>query len=566
MVAGASAYDDAVAQRRETPALQSGVRGGLAVALALLACAGCSGSASVLSSSRPGASGSFRSSDPLLNRIWSASVSTARQMVVPGPLRVDVSGRPCPIALRKVVIDGVRRDRCPYIGDLAVTGDTLLTSTPSDDGVVRAMIVWFARHQHRDGAIPASPLWNGKLVLFDYNAYWILILRDDVLYTGDLGLARSVWPNLLRLVEGWYPAQRTPSGLLRNHLGAADYAFIHRHGTLVGYFNASYALALRAAAELADWLGHPAEASRWRRQVQALVKPFNATFWDARNGAYRDTPTGPLIHPQDGNAFAILAGLATPAQATSALAYLSAHDAKSYGNTIADNDAWDFPGWGGLAGERVYPFISYYEVLARYKAGQPDSALELIEREWGYMVTHGPRQGMWETIGPFGQGPIGDSWEHGWSSGAAIALTGYVLGIRPAEPGYRSFLAEPEPSGVSWADGTVPTPHGPIEFSWKQTSSAFTAAINTPVGGTMILPVVGTKTILDGKAIEPPGLGGHTTINVSAGSHTHDRHTVARFLTNPAERLISNGGRQRSPSPVRDDDRATRPRLQPLPA
>jgi hypothetical protein len=49
--------------------------------------------------------------------------------------------------------------------------------------------------------------------------------------------------------------------------------------------------------------------------------------------------------------------------------------------------------------------MSYFEVLARYHEGLDSSALELIRREWGYMVTHGPRQGMWELIGPWGGPP-----------------------------------------------------------------------------------------------------------------------------------------------------------------
>ena len=43
------------------------------------------------------ADGSFTSSDPLLNRIWAASVKTATDMLAPGPLAVDYAGDPCAI-------------------------------------------------------------------------------------------------------------------------------------------------------------------------------------------------------------------------------------------------------------------------------------------------------------------------------------------------------------------------------------------------------------------------------------------------------------------------------------
>ena len=108
-------------------------------------------------------------------------------MVAPGPLVTDAAGRPCAIALPQVLIDGGVRDRCPYAGDQAVTGRTLLVSTPSEAPVLRAMILWYASHQRADGAIPASPYAGGTQVFFDFNAFWVEDLHDYVLYTGDLG-------------------------------------------------------------------------------------------------------------------------------------------------------------------------------------------------------------------------------------------------------------------------------------------------------------------------------------------------------------------------------------------
>jgi len=174
--------------------------------------------------------GSFTSSDPTLNGIWTAAVKTATDMVVAGPLRKDALGRPCQIDLPKVIIDGVVRDRCPYVGDEAVSGKTLLVSTPSDLPVLRSMIVWFADHQHSDGAIPSSPLDSGQIVLIDYNAYWIEDLYNYVLYRGDLALAREVWPHVLRLLNGWYPQNTAADGLLVNPLGPSDYAGPPSHG------------------------------------------------------------------------------------------------------------------------------------------------------------------------------------------------------------------------------------------------------------------------------------------------------------------------------------------------
>ena len=63
-----------------------------------------------------------------------------------------------------------------------------------------------------------------------------------------------------------------------------------------------------------------------------------------------------------------------------ALGYLARANTRSYGNTIVDGDLWDdVKVWGTQASERVYPFMSYFEVLARFRAGLDDSALERRE-------------------------------------------------------------------------------------------------------------------------------------------------------------------------------------------
>jgi hypothetical protein len=430
------------------------------------------------------ADGSFSSNSALLDDIWTASVDTATSMLAPGPLTVDSTGRPCAIAEPEVILDGTDRDRCPYIGDEAVTGMTLLVSTPSAQTAMRNELVWFANAQLPSGAIPASPLDGGQLVLIDYPAYWVQCVYDYVLYTGDVSLATQVWPNLEKLLDGWYPSLAQANGLIADP-GLADYANIERKGALVSYYNAGYALALEQGASIATWVGQQGEAATWRAREAALVSPFNAAFWDPSVGAYLDTQGGPVVHPEDGNAFAILAGLASRSQSLAALYHLAASDQRPYGNSIADDDVWDDPSnWGTDAEDIVYPFIGYFEVLARFRVGHANSAIDLIRREWGAMLV-GSDPTMWEDIGPWDDEPTGPhpSFDHGWSSGAAPALTSYVLGVRPTSPGFATFVVEPQPGTiVKWASGVVPTPHGDLQVSWKLVRGKPSVTVHAPPG------------------------------------------------------------------------------------
>ena len=173
---------------------------------------------------------------------------------------------------------------------------------------------------------------------------------------------------------------------------------------------------------------------------------------------------------------------------------------------------------GSDASQHVYPFVSYAEVLARYEAGIDASGLELLRREWGYMVTHGPQTTMWESIDVQRRARhLPPSWNHGWSAGAAPLLTHFVLGVRPATPGYGAFVAEPHPSYLAWARGVVPTPNGAIAFSWRWTARRFVARVVSPVPGRVTLPVTG-KAALDGVHVAV-GRKRRMSVHVGAGEH-----------------------------------------------
>lgn len=448
------------------------LRPALAAAAVALALAGPAAAAPVR--------GSFASSDPLLNRIWAASVRTAQDMVS-APVRLDPRGCPIPASLPRVLLDGVARDRCPYVGDEAVIDDTLLVSS-ADPSVEEGMLRLFASLQHPDGAIPASPLFGGSLVLVDYPAYFVVALHDVVLRSGDAGFARSLWPAVQGVLDRWYPA-RLQDGLVADDR-AEDYAYIHRQSPTAAYYSLVYAYALEQGAELAGWAKEPGAAG-WRARASAVAARVGAAFWDGH--AFTDAPAtvAPQAHPEDAGAFAALAGAGTPAQRADGLLWDGQALRRDYGNALVDSGVWDTPAWGTGGSLRVYPFIGYFDALARFRLGLDASAFDLIRRDWGYMATHGPGT-MWETIGPYGGGPVDThpSWDSGWSSGGAPLLTGYLLGVRPTSPGYATFDVNPRTNDLSWARGTVPTPHGPIRVAWRANASGLVVDVTAPKGTT----------------------------------------------------------------------------------
>jgi hypothetical protein len=362
------------------------------------------------------------------------------------------------------------------------------------------------------------------------------------MYTGDTDFVVTYYETIIKVLDDFYPmitdanTQLVTKGLA-NTGGYGDYGFVPRQGP-VTYYNALYVIALDNAASMATYLGHKQDAARWSARSKTVAAAINTYNFDDTVGAFFDGTCGAeycATHAQDGNSLSILSGVANPNRAKSALAYLSTTTRRFYGNSFYDNDVV-----GGGYSQRVYAFISYFEIQARFKTGQAESALEEIRRLYGWMGSSDPGVTMWEGIGDGGQPYEGGftSLAHGWSTGVVPAVTNYVLGVMPQGPGFSTFSVKPIPGDVQWAQGVVPTPHGPISVAWKsnQTLGQFRLSVSSPVGtmGTISVPVTNSNSTVyvDDElawenrrrayeaSYEIYAEAGYVMVQVEGGSHT----------------------------------------------
>ncbi|WP_328902841.1 discoidin domain-containing protein [Streptomyces sp. NBC_00441] len=436
--------------------------------------------------------GWFLCSDDDLNRYWYGA-SYTNELVTDTFRRDDVDPRgawSASLEGQLVLHDGPKRDRDPYVGDLAVSARTLYLTHDDAAAAARNVLADLADHQRADGWIPPASINAYTLPLFDYPLWWVTCSWDYVLYTGDHAYATRYYPNLLKVLDSWYPSVTDDASLLSKGLNGTseygDYAFLNRTGRIT-YYNVNYVQALRDSARLARWLGHADDADRWEKRAGQVADAVNAHLWDEKAGAYLDSATGPVRHAQDGNAIAVTAGVADAARAASALAHLDATTRQPYGNAFMDNDTI-FEG----ASQRVYAFTSYPEIVARFETGRADSALDQIRRTYGWMDRHDPGITHWEGIGPGGSlyEDAYTSMAHGWSTGVLPALTHQLLGAIPLSPGYATWRVRPNPGDVDWAQGQLPTPHGPLGVEWHTSGSGLSLTVRVPGGtrGSVALP------------------------------------------------------------------------------
>jgi hypothetical protein len=105
-----------------------------------------------------------------------------------------------------------------------------------------------------------------------------------------------------------------------------------------------------------------------------------------------------------------------------------------------------------------------------------------MRRCWGNMLDHDPGT-FWEWVGKDGTPDSRfSSLCSSWSTGMTWLLTKYVLGIRPARAGYRTFRFDPELAGLEWAEGRIPVPGGFIEARVETSAKGITKRVSAPEG------------------------------------------------------------------------------------
>ena len=97
----------------------------------------------------------------------------------------------------------------------------------------------------------------------------------------------------------------------------------------------------------------------------------------------------------------------------------------------------------------------------------------------------------WNQISDPNDAPVNNqcgytSLPHPWSAGVTKWISEEILGIKPSVPGFSECIIKPRLSdGVTWGEGSVPTPHGKIAVSFNSLTGE--SNISIPQGITAIV-------------------------------------------------------------------------------
>lgn len=485
-------------------------------------------------------SGYFYAKDPVsededfLTKVWYSGAYTVQTDIIPytqgrgrppnnsGWLNNHTLGSFGP----SVLSDGAKRDRAIWPGDMGISVPTAFVSTNDLNPTRNSLSTLFLYQNPVTGSLPylGEPDATGESET--YHLWTLIGVYNYVLYTGDFDWLSNIWTNYTKGVA-YIAGQVDSSGFANFSAGNQDWG---RQG-MGGYNsegNALYYRALVTGALLATWRNDSSLASAYTHNATALKTRFNEAFWDAEQGMYVDNTTTTLA-AEDGNSLAILFNLT---------------DSQERANNVSQGLTKYWNDIGSVTPElpdMIAPFIGGFEIQAHFAAGNDDLAMDLLRREWGYMLYTNisvqstllegyTSNGSLYYRSQFGYfyDPSYTSHSHGWSTGPNSALTFYVLGLNPITPQGQTWSVAPHLSGLSAAQGGFETPLGWFGVNWtfnNQTSSTattsqvFTLKITTPknTSGTVTFPFVGSKITVNGKQINA---NGSTLLKLDGGSHT----------------------------------------------
>ncbi|HEY1484480.1 MAG TPA: hypothetical protein VGF84_00165, partial [Micromonosporaceae bacterium] len=461
----------------------------------------------------------FYSNDALLNRIWYAGAYTV-QMDTINPTQGRVWGPPASGWENNGVIgvgasdlvDGAKRDRSVWPGDLGISLPTEYVST---DDVVSTKNALTTLYQHQNGSTGELEYGGPEFNFFGSDTYhtWTLVgTASYYTYSGDKAWLDSIWSQY-RLGMGFITGKIDGTGLL-NVTGTADWARGGQGGENIEA-NAILYRALLGGVTLANAEGDGADAAAWQAKAATLKTAANRLLWNASVGLFRDNPTSTL-YPQDGNSLAVWYGLTDSAAKNTSIAHGLAARWNNVGAASPEKD-------GGAIGT----FPGSMEVQAHFVAGDDVNALDLIRREWGYMLTSptGTGSTFWEGFrsdGTFDYGGTYMSLAHGWSTGPTSALTFYVLGLNPGGAGQYAFV--PHPGDLTHVEGNITLPQGAVTGSWDYNAAAGTLneSLTSPAAttGTIGIPTYGSSTVaivVNGATVWSAGTF-HAAAGITGGS------------------------------------------------
>jgi hypothetical protein len=240
---------------------------------------------------------------------------------------------------------------------------------------------------------------------------------------------------------------------------------------------------------------------RWgcEQIATAMKAAIQSDLYDPATGAFRDG-VGISHEAIQSSVYAVALGVASPAQAKTAAAYIAGR---------------------GMA---CSVYCAAYLLEALYDGGQPQAALDLLtaddETSWLHMIDLGAGSTM-EAWDPSLKSNLGYS--HPWATGPAFVVPEYLFGVSALTPGWGSIMIHPQPGDLATGSLRLPTARGEVSVAFQQSSGQFIANITVPATVTALVSLpgmsVGSTVLVNGRPQTAVADAGLAVVSIGSGTY-----------------------------------------------
>lgn len=353
---------------------------------------------------------------------------------------------------------------CPYYEQLMYVGDTRLEvlvtyATTSDDRLPRKAIEMFDASRMISGITRSQYPSRYVQIIPPFSLWWVGMVHDFWQWRNDTSLVRRMIPGVRSVTEAFRMLLRN-DGLIDPPSGWNFTDWVpewkngippYGHEQPSGILNLHFALALLYKADLEAFFGEEMLATRDRETAMQLVESVLTYYWNEERGLIADA-LDQQHFSEHAQCLAILTGLLPPDKEQRIIEGLL-HDEHLSRMTI---------------------YFSHYLFETLYKIGRMDAAFD--------------RLALWFELKANGFTTTFESPEpcrsdcHAWGAHPIYHYYASILGIRPADGGFRHVRIAPALGPLTWAEGTMPHPDGDLTVSVRREGDALTANITLPPG------------------------------------------------------------------------------------
>lgn len=360
---------------------------------------------------------------------------------------------------------------CPYYEQLQYIMDSrtqiLYTyAVSADDRLARQCMDDMRRSQRADGLLNCCYPNCNPNVIPGFFIYYILMVYDHMMYFGDKKLVKRHMPYIENVLN-YFQENLTEQGYVGQVgtvIGNRFWSFIdwavewnHTSGMPpaglkgpVTMESLLYIYGLQHAAKLLDFIGRKEDAADYMQQA-AEVQTAIRKYCTGTNGMIQDGP-GIEEYSQHCQVFAVLTD--TVEAEPGRINLLKTVQKKGYAQcTVA---------------------MRFYLFRALEKTGLYEYSKDYWD-VWKNMLKQHCTTSVESDIEVRSEC-------HAWGALALYELPSVILGVRPAEPGYKSVKIQPVPGYMTYAKGCVKTPVGDIQVEWTKEAEKIKLNYTVPKG------------------------------------------------------------------------------------